>query len=441
VQRFLAGFTNAYVVVFTFDGALSLLEEILRLTTGSGALLPLRNAVALSVLAVSVLALFWLPLTPRLPATLLLPLFVAAVWLSYGAAPLPLWLEPPALGLAAAGLQLAAAGFAFAWLRRSPHAPHGWWDPGPELPLFSLRHGLRVWAVLVLGLLPAAVVYGAVLLVTTIEVGTRRFVAFDREGITLADRSYHRGDREIRLVGMMHVGEGEAYREVVESFRTPATVVLEEGVTDDTRVLAAPLSYDGVAGVLGLEAQAGLASYLEDPETRAMPEWPVLRHADVDLAAFDARTIAWLEDAQALWSGEGGGFEVLRDLVRMSSEEPAVVNAVQHDLFELRNEHLLGEIRTALGEFDRVVVPWGALHLPAIEAAILDDGFEPGASQRRRLVSWRTVLEALAEPQEMPAGPSTEPREAPAEPSTEPREAPAGMGETAAAPPPTPVAP
>ena len=78
------------------------------------------------------------------------------------------------------------------------------------------------------------------------------------------------------------------------------------------------------------------------------------------------------------------------------SERPEVVVAAQHDIFDLRNALLLDHIAEATTEFDHVIVPWGALHLPDIEAAILDDGFEPTERTRHRLLSWATVSSALA---------------------------------------------
>ena len=68
----------------------------------------------------------------------------------------------------------------------------------------------------------------------------------------------------ILVVGMMHVGEEASYRELVGSFSVPSTVVLEEGVTDRSGLLESPLSYDGMAGVLGLAQQDDLAAYLKD---------------------------------------------------------------------------------------------------------------------------------------------------------------------------------
>ena len=76
---------------------------------------------------------------------------------------------------------------------------------------------------------------------------------------------------------------------------------------------------------------------------------------------------------------------------------PEELEAVQHDILERRNEHLLGEIAEALPEFEQLIVPWGALHLPAIEAALLADGFEPNGGSTRRLITWRRLLERADE--------------------------------------------
>jgi hypothetical protein len=343
---------------------------------------------------VAFLATPLLALTPRLPARLLLPLFASTFWLNYGAAPLPLWIEGPALGISAALLQAALAALAFLWLRRNSAGRHPWWVPGPELPALSWRHSLRTGALLAFGLVPALLLYAVVLLVTSIETGTRGFVAFDRKGVSLDDRRYVRGDREVRLVGMMHVGEERSYREVVSSFGVESTVVLEEGVSDVSGRLSAPLSYDGVAGVLGLDPQDDLAAYLVDPTSQQAPEWPVLRHADLDLAEFSPETVQWLERAQTVWGAEGIG-EALREALRASSEHPEVLAAVQRDVFQRRNRHLIAQLDASLLEFERVVIPWGALHLPAVEAALLERGFRPTTHQRRHLLSWRTIGRAL----------------------------------------------
>ena len=148
--------------------------------------------------------------------------------------------------------------------------------------------------------------YGAVAVATAIEVVTAGFVHFDLTGVSLGDRHYRRGDREIRLVGMMHIGEPEGYRALVCTFERESTVVLAEGVSDREGRLAAALQYGNVAEALGLAQQQELATYLadaEDPEAEP-PEWPVVQHADVDASVFSPDTIATIRWAGEVWAAE-----------------------------------------------------------------------------------------------------------------------------------------
>jgi len=393
MQRGPDGFTNAFLLLYALDAGLSLTDELLRLATGQTFLLVPRNLLALPVYYVSVLALPFLALTPRLPRRLLVPLFVSALWLNQLAAPLPMLLPAAAVGPAATACQAAFAALAYGYVRRRCGGLV--WVTPDGTPPFTWRHWAGTTALLVFVLVPAAALYSVLAVMTVLQVGTQGFVTFDRHGIQLDDRRYVRADddREIRLVGMMHIGEGDAYEALVTSFAEPGTVVLEEGLSDDDAVLGERLDYEGMARFLGLESQRDLASYLEDPETRALPEWPVLRHADVDLAEFDPATLDWLEQTGELFAGESPA-AALRDVLRLSADDPGLVETVVADVFTRRNEHLIEEIDAALVDFERVVVPWGALHLPEIEAAVVERGFELTTSERRRLVSWRTVARA-----------------------------------------------
>ena len=72
-----------------------------------------------------------------------------------------------------------------------------------------------------------------------------------------------------------------------------------------------------------------------------------------------------------------------------SLSTPEAVHALMADIFDERNEHLLTELASALDETDVVVVPWGAAHMPAIEDALVAQGFEVGGWRTRVVVRWR----------------------------------------------------
>jgi hypothetical protein len=210
----------------------------------------------------------------------------------------------------------------------------------------------------------------------------------------LADRLYTRDDREVRLVGMMHLGEGDAYRNLVAGFGSPSTVVLAEGVSDEQGLLDVPLSYEQIAAVIGLEEQGAMAEYLAESHDGELPEWPVVRHADVDLSTFDPTTREWLGRIASVWSSDSPLAELMQ-LQRRMSAQGDVWAVISRDILDRRNAHLLTEIDVALEEFQRVIVPWGALHLSVIESSLIEQGFEPTDSQLRRFVSWHTVAAAV----------------------------------------------
>lgn len=395
-RRWLALLANAFVVAYTADAAFSLLEELLRAATGSALLLGPRNLLASAVFYAALVCLPLLALTPRLPTLTLLALSLSALWLNLGAAPLALLVtSSTGLGLASVGIQAVFAAAALLRIRRM-RGGDGWLLT-PELlrgPALSLRHSLACAAGTVFVLVPAALLYFLVSIATWLQLTTQSFVSFDLVGVSLADRLYVRDDREIRLVGMMHIGEGQAYRELASSFLAESTVVLEEGVSDREARLQQPLSYARAAQVLGLEQQVGLDQYLEEVAGDTPRAWPTLRRADVDISAFSPETVEWLGWAGRVWSSEKPLAAFLAFL-RRSSEHADELVLVQRDIIDLRNEHLLGQIDDALHDYDHVVVPWGALHLPFIERAILARGFDPTRESRRRLVTWAGILAAL----------------------------------------------
>ena len=398
----LRGYANTVLGLSGADAALSFADELLRATTGATALALPRNLLAHA--ALYALATTWpvMLATPRLPASVFVPLGVVTFWLTLGAAPLPLWIDAGhGLALVGCALQLGVVALAFA-IVRARSAGRSWWftEDGPERPAFAWRHSLAFGAALaVLGPL-ALVGYGGVAIATWTQTITHGFVHFGITGVSLADRHYQRDGREIRLVGMMHIGDPDAYRALTKSFSQESTVVLAEGVSDREQRLASTLEYGRAARALGLAPQEHLTSYLAegDGPDAPVPPWPIVRHADVDASAFSAETLECLRWASRVWESEDVA-SALREIMRGAREQgPEQLQAFQAEVVGLRNRHLLKEIEGAVGEFDHVVVPWGALHLPEIEQAVLAMGFAETSRELHPLFAWSTVLAALFQP-------------------------------------------
>jgi hypothetical protein len=390
---------NAVLALSAADALFSLVDEAVRAATGAQGLAAPRNALAQLALCAVAATVPGMLVTPRLPIAVFLPLAAITFWLTAGAAPLPLWIDSdrslPATG---AAIQLGAVALAFA-LVRARNGGRAWWfdAASPERPAFTWRHSIAFGAALCsLGPL-AAVGYGAIALATEIQVISHGFIQVGPHGVSLADRHYQRGDREIRLVGMMHIGDPDEYRALTRTFARESTIVLAEGVSDRERRLATPLQYGHAAQALGLAPQQDLSSYLVDSDSAEAEgaEWPVVRRADLDASSFSPATIAMIQWAGEVWAAKDVQ-SALRLILRGAREQgPDQRQAFFADVVDRRNEHLVGEIQNALPEYEHVVVPWGALHLPGIERTVLAWGFTESARELHPLFAWRTVADAL----------------------------------------------
>jgi hypothetical protein len=394
----LRSFANAVLALSAADALFSLTEETLRAFTGTTALALPRSALAQLALLALAASVPGMLATPRLPVRVFLPLALVTFWLTLGAAPLGLWIpDERALAALLCLLQLAAVALAFATVRAWNRGRSIWFDAAsPERPAFAWRHSLAVGTGLVtLG--PAlAVGYGALAIATWITDVTQGFVHLGLEGVSLAERRYQRDGREIRLVGMMHIGDPAAYRALTRTFARESTVVLAEGVSDRSERLSGSLHYGRAAQALGLAPQQDFNSYLSEEGGVEIPapEWPVVRQADVDTSVFSPETIACIQWASEVWDSENLA-RAMAMILEGARERGRELEIFQSEVLGLRNAHLVGEIERALPEFDHVVVPWGALHLPEIERAVLGWGFAETSRELHPLFAWRTVAAAL----------------------------------------------
>ena len=55
---------------------------------------------------------------------------------------------------------------------------------------------------------------------------------------------------------------------------------------------------------------------------------------------------------------------------------PELYDTVMGDILDKRNATLIGHLGEALQHYDTVVIPWGAMHMPALQSALLSQGFQ-----------------------------------------------------------------
>jgi hypothetical protein len=386
-----------FLALFTLDGLVSASDEALRALAGTTALGSVRHHVASIVVMAAPLAAVCCALSPRWPARVYLLPILATAWLALGALPVSMAVAPRDVAPLLCALQLGVAALSWTLLGLAIRRSGGLGAFSDTRAAWSPKR-LAVFAVASILAAPLGPLgYGALALASWIEAATDGFVEMRAGGVSIADRRYVRGDQEVRLVGMMHLGDGDAYDALFDSFRGESTLVLEEGVTDREHRIRGLLSYGKAARALGLDEQGSISAYVKKARESAgdgtdETPWPDVRHADIDAAALSPSTLAFVERAFGVW-GSDHPLTALRDFMRHPPSQ-AEIDLALHEIVGMRNEHLLEELERGLRSHRRLIVPWGALHLPEIARAIEEDGFARVQESRRLLVSWSSVLAA-----------------------------------------------
>lgn len=405
LPKVLQGAISLFWLVFFADAILSVTDEIASLAGGSPSLSAVRSGVALVVLGSSIAMAGLVGLTPRAPKRILVPVILFAWWAGPAMAfPLAFWETPHlALGLAVAQVLLALTlWYVFRGGRGN------WPFPVNDAPAFSWRYLFLAGPVTILISSLLVVVSTLLGLSTQIELLTGGYVRVRPDGIYLVERKFQSGDREVRLTGMMHVARREFYSNLLAGI-DPAvpSVVLVEGVTDRRRLLGGKtLSYDRVARFLNVTPQSnsifsqqiaeGLAGR-DGQETdgvqaaqQTRSQEIDFRHADVDVETFHPQTIAFILAVVGLFQS-ADLLQFVTNLVDPSSPitNESTLAQVMNDILFARNQRLAAEIESSLKVYRRVIVPWGAMHLPEIESWLQTRDFiESDEIERKALGFW-----------------------------------------------------
>ena len=271
-----------------------------------------------------------------------------------------------------------------------------------QAPMFSLRNTLGFTAINLL-LTPFVLIYTG-LAVTSyyLEEQTACFLRLSPVGIHMTERSYHLAQKEIRLVGMIHIGKEDYYEDLAKSIPTVGTIILAEGVTDQDRLLESQFNYSKLAGLIGLTSQDkmrlnGNAVELDGlgvaGQVISEPGKPDIANADIDLNRFEPKTIEFLNALGRSLFGDKPLAEGLVDYnlwIEENMTEEGIAG-VMADILDKRNDEVIAGMVKTLKRYDTIVIPWGAMHMPAIEAAVLEQGFAPGKAQERLSLDFRTI--------------------------------------------------
>lgn len=396
---------NLFWFAYAADGVLSLIDELASKKTGLSVLNVARAALGLSVIVASLVMGGVVALTPRAPKRVLVPL-ILLTWWGGGALAFPLvLLKVPHLMLWLCGAQILSA--AAVWLAFRDRSAK-WYQPFAlnDAPVFAWKHALigAPAALAVAGGLAMVGLLGGI--AGQVETMTGGYVRLRPDGVYLVERQFRSGDREVRLTGMMHIGGEDFYSSILpRGDHNRPSVVLVEGVTDNEGLLGPDaLKYNRIAQLLNTDSQtdssftrrvrAGLhreEAGEEAPTGEASEDdglW--FKHADVDVATFHPKTIAFIVTMMSLMQAENWQ-QAIQIMTKPNSpiNDEEAQNRVKEDVLEGRNAQLLEEIQTSLKDYQCVIVPWGAMHLPGIESWLRSREFEQsGEIERKALSFW-----------------------------------------------------
>jgi hypothetical protein len=210
------------------------------------------------------------------------------------------------------------------------------------------------------------------------------YVQISWGGISLVERVFEKDGQSVHLIGMMHIGDGSFYNDLNERMRTTPSVgkriILTEGVADAQELLPAGFksgqTYAKLARSLGLQPQnAPTEPDLRDAEPQVPVEIPgvTFQNADIDVSDLDEEHLELLIALLEMLDVD--------DIAEFLVAQPQGVSGrdiellLADGLIGQRNEVLMENFAESAAEYTEVYIPWGAAHLPDIEARLLEQGY------------------------------------------------------------------
>lgn len=338
----------------------------------------------------------------RLPKSIFLPQLLLVFWSIFDLWPLPVIYDSSGYRLMAAAIQVLLGILPMANLKQK----HGgsWLLPVDmfSAPYFKLKHTV-LFCIANMLILPVVLVYLA-LSIASLQLykQTGGFARMWPDGLRMMERVYRNADKEIRLTSMIHIADKAYFDDVLESISTERTIVLAEGVSDQDNLLAYNFSYGGLARDLGLASQekmvfSGKMIEVEDIQTAASTieddNYHILR-ADIDVNEFHPKTLEFLNIiGKHVLSGNSVS-EGLRNYLTWVKENSKKVKpeTIMKDILHRRNREVIHHLDRVLDQYDTIIVPWGALHMPEIETAVLDRGFHLSDSRLRTSIDFKRMI-------------------------------------------------
>lgn len=382
---------NLFLVMFLVSAGLGIFTEMLSPYWPQNPISGISNMAGLLLFLLAVLVYYGLGLNRHLVKSIFVPLLAYLLWRLLDFWPLESFAGSYYSLYAACG-QLLVGLLALESIRRKNGGSPLLTLSQFEGPGFSWGNFLRFSLASLLLVPLVLLVFGYAATSSLIEEYTAGFVRLKPNGLYMIEKIYAQDDKQIRLAGMIHMGREDYYADLAESFSAGDTLLLAEGVSDEQGLLKGKFSYGKLADLLGLDSQESLRfpGRLIEEESLDLPlsaevGTPDILRADIDLQEFDPRSIdvlnaigTYLLNSNSLSSG-------YLEFSQWAEQNmtPETNQVLMDDLVLKRNQAVLSYLPKGLQKYRTILIPWGALHMPGIEAAVRDRGFTLSESQER----------------------------------------------------------
>ncbi|NOQ34781.1 MAG: hypothetical protein GQ569_02680 [Methylococcaceae bacterium] len=387
-------YSKIFVLAFVLDGGISFIDALLD-SVDIHSLMMIRSLIANITLLLGLVMYFLISINRQLPKKILLPLILFIFWAALSALPLPVYLDNQNIDVIISFIQLLLGIYAIYWDLK---INKGVWQ-GVDYSFSFKYSGLFLLTNLLLfPVVLSFYLYAALSMSATQE--TAGFMRLSLDGLYLQERHYQKGEQNIRLVAMIHIGEKEYYEDLSETLIEKNAVILAEGVSDSDQLLKNAFKMDKIADFVGLSSQHEM--YLEgnfisseDLDNKVLEsdeKMTDIVRADVDINQLAPETLNFLNTLGEHIANSNSIVEWMLSFYQWSASLPVeTMTAINHDIVDKRNQVLLRYLAIALTKYNTVVIPWGALHMPAFEQAVIAQGFSLVDSKERLSIDWVTL--------------------------------------------------
>lgn len=388
-------FLNTFLAGFLADGCFSFANGLFLSFAGSDILSAVQYLISLVVFILSLSVYIVSGINASIPKKFMFPLIFFLLWALTAAQPLPLLLEKAQLHLALSLMQVLLGLAVFASIKLKTGS---WFITDTLLSSFSFRLkntlGFFTGNLILLPVVTLILIFASIQ--TFLSQKTAGFMRLSTDGIYMKEKIFQKNDKLIRLVGMIHIGEGDYFKSLTDSLSDSDSILLAEGVSDEKHLIQNGFSTKGFAKLYGLSSQEDMSlnGDLISPAQLVSSDFPQtggglnIVRADVDVKSFSQDTIDFLNMAGEYIFREdsfAAGINEYNDWIQTNTS-PALVANITSDIIDKRNKKVISLITPALEKYQTVIVPWGAMHMPAIETAVRDKGFSMVKTTERQSI-------------------------------------------------------